>query len=282
MSLLMENNNDSESTIIPDNSGLPTDAASGLTTNSEPITVNNVSQNLGGTINPAPTPMPQQTFNPSATDVPVSQSLGTAPTPVPQQPFTPSTTDAPVNMDTSKNTTDPSTNSTLPTNGKKRPKMVKIFTVAVSIILFGAAIGGSYMFGRSHEKVVVKEASTTTTTPQPINLPPQAVVLNECVVGRGKQYILPQDIPVGPIYDVVNSRVIAIEYSLDLVRLLDGSDIFSDTILKLVNDYPTNHLSIVPDNPDLTKLKRVQLIMFTVQKEEANKIKCDGNTTITS
>lgn len=277
----MENNTESESIITPNNSGLPNSVTSGPATNSEPITVNNVSQNLGGSTNPAPTPMPQQTFNPSATDVPVSQSLGTAPTPVSQQPFAPNTTVVPVNTHPSNNTTDPSTNSTLPTNGKKRPKMVKIFTVAVSIILFGAAIGGSYMFGRSHEKVVVKEESTTTT-PQPINLPSQAVVLNECVVGRGKQYILPQDIPVGPIYDVVNSKVIAIEYSLDLVRLLDGSDVFSDTILKLVNDYPTNHLSIVPDNPDLSKLKRVQLIMFTVAKEEANKIKCAGNSTVSS
>lgn len=269
----MDNNNKSDSNTSPQNGGSNAYAASESIIRPEATAENNLSQTLG-TPPVTPTPVAQSLGTPLVTPTPATQSLRepiATPTPVAQpQPITPSTLTAPVNLNPATTTITPLNDENLSTDTKKRPKMIKkIVLVMASILFFGVAIGGSYLFGKSHEKVVIQEPEL-----KPINLPPQAVVLSECAVGRGKQYILPKDIPIGPIYDVVNSKVVAIEYSLDLIKLLDGSDFFSDTILSLVSDYPVNHLSIIPDNPNPAALKRIQLIMFVVPKEEANKITC--------
>jgi len=258
ITVVMDNNNDSVKQATPENNGPNPYMASESIINPQSTTESNLSQSSG-----MPTITPTTTL----------QGLGTStvtPTPLSQQQsLTPNATVVPVNVNPVSNTNMPIYNNLSP-GAEKKPKMVtRLIKVMSSILILGLAIGGSYLFGRSHEKIVIKEPEI-----KPINLPPQAVVLNECAPGRGKQYILPKDIPVGPIYSVVNSKVIAIEYSLDLVKLLDGSDVFSDTILSLVNEYPTNHLSIIPDNPNPALLKRVQLIMFVVPKEEANKIAC--------
>lgn len=257
MSIVMDNNNDSVNQSTPENNGSNSYVAS---------------ESIINPLSTAESNLSQSSETPTITPTPTLQSLDTStvtPTPLSQQPLTPNATAVPVNVNPVSNTNTLIDSSHSP-GAEKKPKMVtRLIKVMSSILILGIAIGGSYLFGRSHEKIVIKEPEI-----KPINLPPQAVVLNECAPGRGKQYILPKDIPVGPIYSVVNSKVIAIEYSLDLVKLLDGSDVFSDTILSLVNEYPTNHLSIIPDNPNPALLERVQLIMFVVPKEEANKITC--------
>jgi len=113
-------------------------------------------------------------------------------------------------------------------------------------------------------------------------LPPQAIVTAECVPGRGKQYIIPKDIPGGPIFDVKSNKVIAIEYVLGL-RALASSDTFGDTLLKLTKDYPVDHFSIAFDQPKPTDTDQyIHLIMFIVSKTEANGITCGTSTTTTT
>lgn len=146
--------------------------------------------------------------------------------------------------------------------------------ISGSNIVWGVG-GGAYFYGKSHERVVIKAPPL-----QPVNLPAQAVVVTDCVPGRGKQYVLPKDIPQGPIYDVKNSKVIAIEYNLNLEQIQSDPDSFSNTILDLARKYPVDHFSIVPVAPKQGQtLQSIHLIMFVVSKDEAKSIKCDTSET---
>lgn len=147
----------------------------------------------------------------------------------------------------------------------------------VFILLLGAVGYGAFNYGKTKAKTKIVN---TTATPKPISLPPQAIVTSECTPGRGKQYIIPKDIPGGPIYDVQNDKVIAIEYVLGLKALFSDSDSFSTAILSLAKNYPVDHFSFVPAQPKQgDKDQYVHLIMFVVPKKEAASITCGSSNT---
>jgi hypothetical protein len=155
-----------------------------------------------------------------------------------------------------------------PTAKKSHFKL--ILGIIIVLILFGAATTAAFYVGK-HKRIVVIAA----VKKNPINLPPQAIVISQCTPGRGKQYIIPKDIPNGPIYDVQNSQVIAIEYVLGFKALLSNSDAFSNTILQLTARYPVDHFTILPVPPKPTDTDQyIRLIVFVVSKTEANSITC--------
>lgn len=153
-----------------------------------------------------------------------------------------------------------------------QPKKAAIFVGLV--LLFSLSVFGAYLFGKRDQKVLIQEPPA-----QELNLPPQAVVVAECVEGRGKQYVLPKDIPGGPIYDVVNDKVVAIEYNLNVAELITNSDNFSDTILRLAKGYPIDHLVLIPVIPkDGGQVESALLLTYVVSKEEAKAITCNPDT----
>lgn len=180
-----------------------------------------------------------------------------------------------------------------PQNSKPKGSLTRVIGVVVALIVIVALCVGAFALGKHHEKVVIRAPQ-----PQPVSLPPQAVVLTNCLPGRGKQYIIPKDIPNGPIYDVENSKVIAIEYNLNIEQLLENSDTFSNAILSVTKNYPVNHLSIepastsTPTSPPSSSsasaataseseesAEDVHLIMFMVSKAVSNAITCSGTST---
>ncbi len=168
-----------------------------------------------------------------------------------------------------------------PVNKPKLPLRPIIKGLILVIIILGLCVG-AFFLGKHHEKVIVQAPPT-----QPINLPPQAIVLTNCMPGRGKQYIIPKDIPNGPIYDVQNSKVIAIEYNLNVQQLFTNSDTFSNAILSVVKNYPVNHLSIEPATTSTAQgssaanqqglSENIHLIMFIVSAADANSITCKAS-----
>lgn len=165
-----------------------------------------------------------------------------------------------------------------PKNGKKSPKLIAV--VIVLLILIGGAAYAGYAYGKSKagEKIVYK-----TPQAERIDLPKEAQVWEECVTGRGKQYIIPKDAPGGPFYDVKDDKVIAIEYKLGVKTLLSSSAEFSDTLLLLTKKYPVDHFTIVPVPPKPTDTDQyIHLVMFIVSKKEAESIKCSDTTNKTT
>lgn len=154
---------------------------------------------------------------------------------------------------------------------KKQRFSVKTVMIILGLLLLVAGLmTGAYFMGRGDKEVIFK-----TKEPKRLDLPPQAVVMTECIPGRGKQYILPQDIPQGPIYDVHDGKVVAIEYRIVIKDIESDPDKLSNTILGLTRDYPVDHFSMVPvittsDKP----VESFHLAMFVVSKEESKKITC--------
>ena len=157
-----------------------------------------------------------------------------------------------------------------PAPHKPKHRFKIIIGVFLVLLLFVGSVYGAYQYGKGHRVVV-----TVAPTPKPLSLPPQAVVLDECVIGRGKQYILPKDIPAGPIYDVVNNKVIALEYGLNVSNIQSNPEYLSEAILKLTRDYPVDHFSVAPVTPKQGQpVSDFHIIMFIVSKDEAAKITC--------
>jgi hypothetical protein len=175
---------------------------------------------------------------------PVSQPVVTASAP-PAVPPVPDPATPPTAVLTPTVLSQPQTISTqTPGSGPSKPKFNQslVFKVLALVIVLVAVAFGAYHLGRSHEKIVIQ-----APTPQPVNLPPQATVLTACVPGRGKQYIIPKDIPTGPIYDVYNSKVIAVEYNLNLGQLFENSTPLSNAILSTIKNYNVTQFSFVPE-----------------------------------
>ncbi len=149
----------------------------------------------------------------------------------------------------------------------------KILIFVLIIALFAGSNYGAFYIGKQN-----KDATKTVevaVTQKPISLPKEAIVLNECIPGRGKQYIEPKNIPSGPIYDVRNTEVIAIEYSLGVKALFANPDQFSNTLMSLIKDRQVDHFDIAQQAPKLGDTDQmINLIMFVVSKEEAAKITC--------
>lgn len=97
--------------------------------------------------------------------------------------------------------------------------------------------------------------------------------------GLGKQYVIPKDIPNGPIYDVKNSKVIAVEYNYKAIDLFINPDRLSNTILPLTKSYQiTNFTTTIGDLKGGTAQDSqnvpVHLTIYVVSKAEAKSITC--------
>lgn len=135
----------------------------------------------------------------------------------------------------------------------------------------------AFSIGKSGQKVVYRQP-----VPPPIALPPQAIVVAECVPGLGKQYVIPKDIPNGPIYDVVNSKVIAVEYNYKSVDLFLDPNRLSDTIIPFMKSYQIDHFTTSIGELKAATLAEAQsvpihLTMYVVPDKVAKQIKC-GNS----
>jgi hypothetical protein len=211
--------------------------------------------------NPITTPLESSSIRDAESSKPIGvPALAATPTIIPSNPV-------------DNKSTEGGTSPDKPSKVKKKLNIRLIAIVLLIVILFAGATTTAFYIGK-HKRIVV-----TVVPSQPINLPPSAIVAAACVPGRGKQYIIPKDIPQGPIYDVENGKVIAIEYLIDLQQLeiSSNSDAFSSTLLTLVKNYQVDHLEILPVAQQTeTTDDLVHIIMFVVSKSVANSITCPG------
>ena len=163
----------------------------------------------------------------------------------------------------------------------KNSNAKKTLIIVLIIALFLGSNYGAFYIGKQN-----KDATKTlevAVTQKPINLPKEATLLNECAIGRGKQYAIPKDLPAGPIYDVRGSEVIAIEYVLGIQALFADANKFSDTLMALIKENPVDHFDIIQQQPKAGDTDQmISLVMFVVPKEESAKITCPDTATPTT
>jgi hypothetical protein len=149
--------------------------------------------------NSASSPQPQP--SPPATAPALSQPVTP---PAAAQPITEITFPAPLSED------EPDAPSTpKPTH----PKRLVIVGLGVGVLALLVVTGYvSYTLGYSHGGTAQVTAAAAETSAIPLRVPKGATVIEQCAKGRGTQYVLPSDIPHGPVYNVYQGKVIGIEY----------------------------------------------------------------------
>lgn len=83
---------------------------------------------------------------------------------------------------------------------------------SLAVLLIAALSFGSYVAGKHS----VHPVSTTMTAQASLTVPAGATIIEKCEPGLGTQYILPKDIPGGPVYNVYQGKVIGVEYMAPL------------------------------------------------------------------
>lgn len=88
-----------------------------------------------------------------------------------------------------------------------------LIVIGVVILVVAALIGG-YFLGKNQALKVKSKSTPSTMSKESLIVPRGAMILEQCTPGLGTQYILPKDIPNGPIYNVYKGQLIGIEYMI--------------------------------------------------------------------
>ena len=173
----------------------------------------------------------------------------------------------------------------LPHSGTSiRTRRQKVLVYGLYILVFALLVIFCLMLGGriddTHDKKTEKSESTPTV--QAITVPGGATVSAECVAGRGTQYILPKDIPMGPIYDVYQGKVVAVEYLIPESELMSSNGAMKFGDLNLPKG-SYDHLALMPmeahaglDQPHF------HAIAFLITKAAADMITCAGQPSSSS
>ncbi len=177
-------------------------------------------------------------------------------------------------------TVEPTSLSTATASGVAPPpapkKLPKGMLVLGACLLIVGLLGG---YGIGHYLMVptAKTAETPAISSQPqakkLEIPREATVIAECAVGRGKQYVLPNDIPTGPVYNVWNNEVIGVEFMVGRDELLSQNKNFINLPLGGAS-YDHINIGLLSQGHAGFTQPHYHVDLFTVSNDEAQKITC--------
>lgn len=108
-----------------------------------------------------------------------------------------------------------------------------------------------------------------------LKVPEGATVISECAKGRGKQFVLPENIPFGPVYNVHNGKVTSIEF-------MPAQEDFSAAAkkdfldLKLGNvEYDHMNVGLLSKGHAGYPAPHYHIDVFTISRAESLKITCE-------
>ena len=110
--------------------------------------------------------------------------------------------------------------------GTTRGRMLMWCVVAAGglLVTLAAVAYGSYKSGHSTGYNKGQAAGKAAAQPPAIKVPANATIIAQCTPGEGTQYILPKDIPMGPIYNVWQNKVVGIEYMVPENQITSGKN----------------------------------------------------------
>lgn len=167
----------------------------------------------------------------------------------------------------------------LPTESHASTKKAKLSAaliagVALLMLLVGLGVGFgvAQMTAPKPTQNAVDLPAPQQTADKELTVPEGATVIAECAKGRGKQYVLPKDIPQGPVYNVYNGKVIGIEYMLGQQDVLSSKD-YLDLPLQGVK-YDHINIGLLSKGHSGYPDPHYHVDIFTISHEEALKITC--------
>lgn len=110
-------------------------------------------------------------------------------------------------------------------NRKLLLRSVIACAVIIAITIFGM---GGYSIGYSRGQTAQGQVDSRANALKiELKAPADATIISQCAKGRGTQYVLPKDIPQGPVYNVYKGKVIGLEFMIGKNDLLNAKSFLS-------------------------------------------------------
>jgi hypothetical protein len=152
-----------------------------------------------------------------------------------------------------------------------------VIGVLVGILMLIVGFGGGWVAAEMTDFSVVRqqerETQTQVTDGNQLEVPPEAEVINECAEGRGKQYVLSENLPKGPVYGVWNGEITSVEYMLGKEEFLGGQDF---TNLDLMNArYDHVDVGLLSEGHSGYPEPHYHVDLYTISDEKSQQITCE-------
>ncbi len=105
---------------------------------------------------------------------------------------------------------------------RRRSIWLKIELAVAAVVVLGLTGAGSYWLGYRDGRATSTARPMAVAANAPLQVPQGATIISQCSVGRGTQYVLPSDIPHGPVFNVYKGKVIGLEYMIGINDIQDG------------------------------------------------------------
>ncbi|GAC1392307.1 MAG: hypothetical protein NVSMB46_07830 [Candidatus Saccharimonadales bacterium] len=151
----------------------------------------------------------------------------------------------------------------------------KVLSILIGILLLLIGLGAGYGIGH----YVLKQKDEHALSAPAVNadkqliLPTDAVLVSECAKGRGKQYALPSDIPHGPVYNVLNDKVIGIEYMIGKDELIGGKSFLNLPLQNIKYDHV--NIGLLSTGHAGYPQPHYHVDIFNISNDIASKITCE-------
>lgn len=152
--------------------------------------------------------------------------------------------------------------------------------VTVGLIALIIGFGGGWISSEMTGFTVVSEQSPAQQTDEPqtpetsrLQVPEQAEVIIECAEGRGKQYVLPENIPFGPVYNVWEGEVTSVEYMLGKEEFLGNRDYINVDLMNA--NYDHMNIGLLSQGHAGYPEPHYHVDLFTISHEESQQITCE-------
>lgn len=164
-----------------------------------------------------------------------------------------------------------------PTPGTRKLSRKTLLLAGVGVLLLVATGASSYLLG----KHAAKPATMATTAQQTVMaVPKDATVIEQCTPGFGTQYVLPKDIPGGPVYNVYQGKLIGIEYMTALTSASNPDLMLKDLPL-FTQKYDHVDIMTMPAHAGFPS-PHYQVDVMMVPTSVSSKITCDSAKTNSS
>lgn len=169
----------------------------------------------------------------------------------------------------------PNSNHMATSPKKFKPPLVVLLLILI-LILMGAVGYGSYAYGKDQNKqVAVTTSPMNSMNSATMAVPQGATLLEQCVPGLGAQYIMPKNIPEGPIYNISKGKVIGLEYMADLSTLTSSNMVSALDLMGAKYDHV--NISLMPGHAGL-QASHYQIDFLFISKSQASMIKCSSSS----
>ncbi len=160
-------------------------------------------------------------------------------------------------------------------SGSGRRLLPIFLIVGGAMLLLVLLVVGAYQLGKKAKTAAQPTAMQQSAAPTLI-VPKDATITAECAEARGKQYIIPKNIPTGPIYDVYQGKVVAIEYLIGETELNGHAGMFDNLPLPHAS---YDHMMVMPMEAHAGENEaHFHVVSYLITKAAAAKITCAGQS----